>query len=336
MNDANDSKDTNDPNDLIQKHLDGATNEEEAKALSERIVNDADFRAHYLKAAELHGALSDETLMLNPECLIDFPDAAANTSKSRSKLALSSQIAAALVGGLMLGLLSMGMVKAFNMPESVERIVGLSHGDFEGLEIGMLPTNFPSDFGYWSGDPSEVVELEDGNHWLHFVETGNVKGNPRGRAIACNVFQLVDLTALQKQHGVSNTDAQQTLHLSATIKRESAQNDEDLPRAGVRLTIQLFDVAPESIGENWPGVLDEVLATGSKGLRIKPGRTRELTASCLLDPEATVALISLNVRPDAEGRGPFPLEGYFADDVELTLIEQPKLPVRIEGALAGR
>lgn len=325
---------------LIQKHLDGTTTEDEAQQLSERIIEDPNFRVSYLEATQLHGALADETLMFSSEieneCVAFGGSTAAEERESnRSWMMGSSQIAAALIGGLILGLLGMGMVRAFNTPESVERIVGVSHGDFEDLEIGMLPTNFPTGFGYWSGDPSEVLELEDGNRWLHFMETGNVKGNPRGRATACNVFQLVDLTALQKQHG-SNTDAQLTLQLSATIKREAAQNDEDLPRAGVRLTIQLFDVAPESIGEDWPEVLDEVLAVGNKGLRIKPGRTRELTASCLLDPEATVALISLNVRSYAEGRGPFPLEGYFADDVQLTLIEQPKLPVRDETSLAGR
>lgn len=326
---------------LIQKHLDGITTEYEAQQLSERIIEDPNFRVLYFEATQLHGALADETLMLSSEIENEFAAfgdsiVAGDRKSNRSRMKGSSQIAAALIGGLMLGLLGMGMVKALNTPQSVERIVGVSHGNFEQLEIGMLPSDFPTEFGYWSGDPAEVLELEDGNRWLHFVETGNVKGNPRGRATACNVFQLVDLTTLQKQHGASNTDAQLTLQLSATIKREAAENDEDFPRAGVRLSIQLFDVAPESIGENWPEVLDEALAVGNKGLRIKPGRTRELTASCLLDPEATVALISLNVRPYAEGRGPFPLGGFFADNVQLTLIEQPKLPVRVETSLAGR
>ncbi len=321
---------------LIQKHLDGTTTEDEAQQLSDRIIEDPNFRMLYLEATQLHGALADETLMFSSEPEEETSNVVEDRVPARARMIGSSQIAAALIGGLMLGLLGMGMVKAFNTPESVERIVGLSHGDFESLEIGMLPSEFPTGFGYWSGDPAEVLELEDGNRWLHFVETGNVKGNPRGRAVACNVFQLVDLTVLHKQHGASSTGAQQTLQLTATIKREAAENDEDLRRAGVRLSIQLFDVAPESIGENWPVVLDEALAVGNKGLRIKPGRTRELTASCLLDPEATVALISLNVRPDAEGRGPFPLGGFFADDVQLTLIEQPKLPVRVEASLAGR
>lgn len=321
---------------LIQKHLDGTTTEDEAQQLSERIIEDPNFRMLYLEATQLHGALADETLMFSSELEEEGASDVEGRAPARMRVMGSSQIAAALVGGLMLGLLGMSMVKAFNTPESVERIVGVSDGDFEQLEIGMLPSDFPTGFGYWSGDPAEVLELEGGNRWLHFIETGNVKANPRGRATACNVFQLVDLTALQKQHGASSTDAQLTLQLSATIKREAAENDEKSQRAGVRLTIQLFDVAPELIGEDWPEVLDEALAVGNKGLRIKSGRTRELTASCLLDPEATVALISLNVRPDAEGRGPFPLGGFFADDVQLTLIEQPKLPVRVETSLAGR
>ncbi len=53
-------KPTPDWDTLIQKHLDGLTTEEEAKALSARIVEDAEVRSRYLKAAQVHGALADE------------------------------------------------------------------------------------------------------------------------------------------------------------------------------------------------------------------------------------------------------------------------------------
>ena len=317
--------------DLIQKHLDGLTSEQEAKTLSERIVADSDFRQLYLKSAELHGALADETLMLPPSCLVDFPSAGEASRKSRklsTKMARPSQIAAALVGGLMLGLLGMGMVKAFQMPESVERIVEVTDGDFEELEVGMLPLGFPSTYGHWSGDPAEVVVLDEGNQWLRFVETANVTGNPNGLAVGCNVFQLIDLTALQKQHGLSGSETQLTLQLSAKFKREASSLDEELPHARVRCTIQLYDAEPGSIGENWPAVREEAVAMGGKGLKLRPGRVRELTTSCVLAPEARLALISVDVGSGTGSKAPVKLGGFFVDDVQLTLIEQPKLPTR--------
>ena len=54
-------------NALIQKHLDGQTTEEEAQALSTGIEDDAEVRSQYLKAAQIHGALADETLALDVE-----------------------------------------------------------------------------------------------------------------------------------------------------------------------------------------------------------------------------------------------------------------------------
>ncbi len=47
---------------IIQRHLDGLTTTEEAQALSTEIVTNPEIRAHYLKAAQLHAALTDEFL----------------------------------------------------------------------------------------------------------------------------------------------------------------------------------------------------------------------------------------------------------------------------------
>ena len=52
---------------IIQRHLDGLTSEDEAKILSARIIEDEEIRSLYLKAAQLHGALSDETMLLDVE-----------------------------------------------------------------------------------------------------------------------------------------------------------------------------------------------------------------------------------------------------------------------------
>ncbi len=43
----------------------------------------------------------------------------------------------------------------------------------------------------------------------------------------------------------------------------------------------------------------------------------------------TLALISVNVNTMSGSRTPIKLGGYFVDDVQLTVIQQPKLPVQV-------
>ena len=49
-------------NSIIQRHLDGLTTSEEAEDLSTQIVTNPEIREQYLKAAQLHAALTDEFL----------------------------------------------------------------------------------------------------------------------------------------------------------------------------------------------------------------------------------------------------------------------------------
>jgi hypothetical protein len=76
-------------------------------------------------------------------------------------------------------------------------------------------------------------------------------------------------------------------------------------------------------------VINEALSTGNKVIRLEPGdEPAAISASCLLDPKATIALISVNTNARTPTTTPIPLGGYFVDDVQLTLIKQPKLPMR--------
>ena len=56
--------------------------------------------------------------------------------------------------------------------------------------------------------------------------------------------------------------------------------------------------------------------------------TTYTAASCILAPEANIALISVNVNTMMKTKTPIKLGGYFVDDVQLTVIKQPNLPVR--------
>ena len=318
---------------LIQKHLDGQTTEGEAEALSKQIVENEEVRLQYLKAAQLHGALADETLALDLDTKSAQSKVIVTPSRTAWKFAWPRGIAAGLVAGLFVGLLSVGMVWAVSTPKSQVSVLPVVNGDFED-SFGLTPIGFPSTFGSWSGDPAEVIKEADGNRILRFLETANVKGIPGGGASACNVFQLIDISHLREQLDWKESDAQVTLELSARFRREAAPNDTDFPKIKASCTLHLYDAEPETIGEGWPGVIQSAVALGNKVIRPQPGdESATVTASCLLEPEANIALISLNVHSMIGTKTPIPLGGYFVDDVQLTMIQQPKLPVKVVSGL---
>ena len=319
--------DSTDWQNLIQKHLDGLTSEEEAAVLSDQIVSSEAVRADYLKAARLHGALGDETLELEQEP-IPFPQAEPKKDRRRiHSLAWPRQLAAAIVAGVFVGLTGLGVVWAVNSPRIEARFVPVADSSFESM-AGPVPIGFPAQFGHWSGDPAEVIVDADGNHQLRFLKTANVTGKPGGGASACNVFQLIDLSSLQKQWDTENSEEQFTLELSAIFRREAAPTDADLPKSRITMGIQLYRAEPDSIGKAWPAVTREAVAISNKALRLEPGETSTLSASCLLDPEANLALISVNANSGSGVSTPVDLSGYYVDDVQMTAIKQPVLPVR--------
>ena len=316
-----------DPDSLVQKHLDGQTSADEAEALSAMIVADAEVRTLYLKAAQLHAALADEVLALDLSDELAPPGLPAEEKKTRLPFAWPQQLVAALVAGVFVGLVGFGVVSAMNSPRLETSFLPVADASFESMS-GPVSIGFPTQFGRWSGDPAEVVEDASGNRQLRFLKTANVMGNPGGGASACNVFQLVDLTSLQQRWGTQNSDDQFTLELSARFRREAAPTDADLPKSRISVTLQLYRAEPESIGVDWPEVIREAVAVGNKAHRLAPGETSTVSSSCVLDPEANLALISVNANAGGGIKTPTELGGYFVDDVELKLTRSPKLPVR--------
>ena len=213
---------------LIQKHLDGQTTEEEAQALSTGIEDDAEVRSQYLKAAQIHGALADETLALDVGSEREVKAAAPKQQKEVGQFAWPRQIAAGLVAGIFVGLLGVGMIWAIDSPKVEAQVFDIAHGDFETIAEGPTPTQFPVRFGEWAGNPAEVVKEADGNKILRFVRTANVKGTPDGIASNCSVFQLVDLTALRQQLEAEQTQGNYSLKLSARFRRDASLSDNEL------------------------------------------------------------------------------------------------------------
>ena len=129
---------------LIQKHLDGQTTEEEAQALSTGIEDDAEVRSQYLKAAQIHGALADETLALDVESEREVKAAAPKQQKEVGQFAWPRQIAAGLVAGIFVGLLGVGMIWAIDSPKVEAQVFDIAHGDFETWPKDRLRHSFRS------------------------------------------------------------------------------------------------------------------------------------------------------------------------------------------------
>ncbi|HIF03097.1 MAG TPA: hypothetical protein EYQ84_07310 [Nitrospinaceae bacterium] len=102
-----------------------------------------------------------------------------------------------------------------------------------------------------------------------------------------------------------------------------------MPKLAGSCRIYLFKAEPEAIAKGWPRVVnDDGVGYGKKVIKLAPGdESATITASCLLESDATVALIVVSAGIGARA-APIELGGYFVDDVQLTAIRQPTLPVR--------
>ncbi|MDA8032497.1 MAG: hypothetical protein MPK62_15515 [Alphaproteobacteria bacterium] len=221
------------------------------------------------------------------------------------------------------------MVWAVNSPQSQIKTLHIVNGDFETMS-GPVESGFPSQFGIWGGNPAEVIEGSDGSRMLRFLKTGNVNGDSDDPASNCSVFQLVDLSLLRQQWNTADPGSQVTLNLTARFHRDVAPTDDELPKLAGSCRIYLFNTKPEEIGEGWPQVIREEGLGFSKReeIKITPGdEPATICTSCLLESEATVALIVVSAKRKYHA-APIELGGYFVDDVQLTAIRRPNLPVR--------
>ncbi len=292
-------------------------NRPEARTIMSRILVDEQALVSHLRDESIVSILDAER-----EVATSVP-----TTRPILRQMAFQQIAAAMVVGVIVGLLGAGAVWAVNSPQSQIRTLHIVNGDFETMS-GPVEGGFPSCFGIWGGNPAEVIEGSDGSRMLRLLKTGNVNGDPEDLASNCSVFQLVDLSILRQQWNTADSGSQVTLNLTARFHREAAPTDDGLPKLAGSCRIYLFNTKPEAIGEGWPQVIrEEGVGFSKKEIKIMPGdEPTMITASCLLESEATVAVVV--VAASAKYRAvPIELGGYFVDDVQFTAIRQPTLPV---------
>jgi len=313
---------------LLYRYLDGAISEDEMISLQELLRDSKEARAELRSLATIDAKWQQLTAEQSFAPSFDEPAVTSLIpSKPRWRLAWSSQVAAVLVVVSFMGLFSVGVVLAIGSPKATARTFDIAHGDFESMSTGAIPKRFPARVGEWSGNPAEVVKQADGNQALRFIETANVNQDPNGFASNCTVFQLVDLTALRQELESDHAESQFSLKLSAHFHRVPAPSDADLPKLRASVRIFLFQAEPEPIGEQWPQVVQQAEAMGRKSIKLNPNENGTISASCILDADATVALIAVAAGTGINSKDSIPLGGYYVDDVKLTVIKQPKLPV---------
>jgi hypothetical protein len=311
----------NDPEffEKVVRYQDGAISPAEIEDLERALREDPERRKHFAEWQLRSMALQDH---FRQEA---FRVPAPTPVRGRPhRLSLRPIVAAA--AGLIIGLFSASVVWAISTPDwiaTASRVSGLGDVGFEEGSAGPIDTGFPKTTGRWSGDEATLVDLE-GGRVLQFVSPGADEAVPGGRAISCDVFQIVDLRSLR---AVESGEGEAMLELSANFRDGRAAGTQ--PSVTFMAQIFLFSGDPAILHQAWPNNLGEALASGAAFVHTMGEAQTEwhrLGAKCLVPPGADFAVIQLAARPNLR---PAALESLYADAVALTLTTRPDLPVKV-------
>ena len=232
--------------------------------------------------------------------------------------------AAAMAAGLVCGLFCASLVWAVAAPiVTSERLHALVDGGFEHSQV---EAGFPARTGVWSGDAVEISagDTSHGGRQLRFISPQPDAANPNGRAISCDVFQLVNLRPLQSS---LSQDEDAVLELSASFLDARPLNTR--PSVTCFCKIYVFKGDPTKLRETWPLNITDAVASGIAEVTTLGGHTaawKTVTVKCLVSAEADFAVIQLAALPNLR---PAKLASIYVDDVKLMLRTPPILPVRI-------
>lgn len=318
-----------DLNELIQRYVSGNSTNAEALRLQECLKKDPTLRDLYLGYTNLDVALEEQASCHDSVREILLLPGLGDSIRPATRIS-KRQIAAA-AAGVLIGLFSASLVFAYAVPQAVvtaSRLLALADGSFEvkGDRVG---SGFPTEFGVWSGDDASVVQgnARDGVQALCFERAQGDAAVANSPADSCDVFQIVDLRSLRAKVG---TAGDSVLELAADFN--DAREVEGAP---VRFSchLYLFSGKPEALQSFWPSVLREAVGVGvdvfvSRGGR-GTGDWRRVSARCVVPSQADFAVVQVacgRVR-GAAMEAP-ELGRQFADNVNLTLKTQPRLPER--------
>lgn len=297
--------------DLIRRCHDGSASPEDSAQLEAHLRADPLFRTAYVRYIR--------TDLFLGRIASDCPETKTVPLRS-ANLSSSWRWITAMAAGLVLGMFTTSLIFAFSERGSgtPTQLTKLVDGGFE-QNVGRIPSGFPTDFGRWSGDESEVVRGETKGAALRFVRAERESLLSSAGAGACDVFQLIDLSALKHK----TSDGEAALALSVRFRDARREGEGETVRFIAR--ISLFAGSPNSLQAQWPLNRKEALAVGSNQVD-SPGGSPDapirLTANVFVPPQADFALVHLVAhKPDFKApESQAALFGEaFVEDVQLTL-----------------
>ena len=318
---------TQDQLDLLHGYLNGTLDEAEFARLQSLLRENADAR-RTLRSFSTVDAKLTQLAALHPETVRSFTEPVLLSQTSARWYSWRPLTAAA--AGLVIGLFSASLVFGYAMPRAVataSRLFALVDGSFED-QSGRLPSGFPSEFGKWSGDESEIASgaVHDGKQALRFLHAEREPALPNYGAASCDVYQLVDLRSLKADAALDDT----TLELSVQFLDARERAGEPVKFIS---RVFVFSGSPEAVYTEWPLTQKEALSSGSASFDSTGGSPRfwhTVTTKVLLPPQADFAVVHLLTHKPKTNKGTEAVFGaQYADDVCLTLKTQPALPVRL-------
>lgn len=302
--------------DLIQRHMEGLLNEEEAATFQSSLTNDPELRRLYLHymnldvALEAHAGSSTtvNNMLLSPH----------HGKTNRWTGWLSWRPPAAAAAGLILGMLCTSMVWAYTMPRikmNAQRTMPLFVESFE--DERMVPLHgFPTHAGDWFGDLSAAVVADaeakpaDGKRMVRLV--------PNPKRMFSYAWRMVDLSAYPQAAG---TESRQ-LEVTASFCGAEAPSAD---RYQIRLAA--FSEEPGEVRAIWngDGMFDQVLQHVGRTVTMKPGDHgwHTLHATMEIPSGARSLVISLAA---AVADDDTPKSAHYLDDVHARFIVTDAIP----------
>ena len=307
---------------LIVRYQDGNLRPDERARFEQELKLEAPKRKLYTETLLQVAALCDQFRQDAVRTPIEAPKLTWARRVGRHSVLAATMLMLGIVVGMIGSSVVLAMTKA-HLVVTTEELPGLRDGGFES-QAGTLPVGFPRISGVWGGDRAEVVSsgAAEGTNRIRFVQAEADTATPQGRAIACDLFQLIDLRGLKRR---SRDHDSSLLELSARFLDARTANAN--PSVTFFCQIYLFRGDPTTMYELWPSHISEAVSSGSSEVTtLGDSGWRNVTARCVSTNDADFAVVHIAARPNI--RGPMPSD-LFADDVKLTLKTHPSLPERI-------
>ncbi|MEY4566939.1 MAG: hypothetical protein RLY14_1909 [Planctomycetota bacterium] len=314
---------------LIEAWSEGNLSEDQSLELNTVLRDSQDARALFNEATRMHGLLHTAADTLAMETAAQTNISRVSPEVSFFQTAIAWQNWLGLFVGLSIGIVGVSAVWAFATPAwiAVSRpIANLSNPSFEA-SADSIQHGFPERFGRWGGDtveitPSSIAEPKHQSNVLRFVTALSDPLRPSKQALACDLFQLVDLRELRLQR---QAEQEMSIELTASFLDDRANNSQ--PSVTFFCQLYLFRGEGLDMHQRWPEVISEAISSGSaETTTLGKSGWRDVTARCHFSSDADFAVIHVAARPNL--RVPMP-DRLFIDHVRLIAKTQPVLPIRL-------